>query len=193
MSANDLSLFCGRAAWPGASYVMQSILVSACLLGETVRYDGGDRRCAHPVLLRWRREGRVVAVCPEVAGGLPVPRPAAEIAGAAGGWQVLAGVARVVDAGGRDYSPQFVSGARQALELARANNIRIAVLKEGSPSCGSGFGYDGTFTATRVAHAGVTAALLQRAGIQVFSEDGLAQADSLLRRLEAGSAAGLMG
>jgi uncharacterized protein YbbK (DUF523 family) len=168
---------------------MQLILVSACLLGETVRYDGGDRRCAHAVLLRWRREGRVVAVCPEVAGGLPVPRPPAEIAGAAGGLQVLAGAARVVDANGLDYSLQFVSGARQALALAQTKNIRIAVLKEGSPSCGSGFGYDGTFTATRVASAGVTAVLLQRAGIHVFSEERLAEADSLLRRLEAGGAA----
>ena len=163
---------------------MQAILVSACLLGQAVRYDGGEQRCAHAILLRWLREGRVVALCPEVAGGLPVPRPPAEIVAAGGGLKVLAGLARVVDASGRDYSRQFVSGARQALEQALAANIRIAVLKDGSPSCGSGFTYDGTFTSRRVAHPGVTAALLRQAGIEVFSEHQLPEADDLLRRFD---------
>ena len=68
---------------------MEKVLVSACLLGEPVRYNGRDKRCEHDVLDRWLREGRVVAVCPEVAGGLPVPRPPAEIVNGAGGGKVL--------------------------------------------------------------------------------------------------------
>ncbi len=167
---------------------MEYVLVSACLLGEAVRYNGGDMRCDHDIMQRWLDEGRVVSVCPEVAGGLPVPRPRAEIAEAAGGKQVLAGMARVVDANGRDVTVCLVSGAERALELARARHIRVAVLKEGSPSCGSGFTFDGTFTATRIPEQGVTATLLHQAGIHVFSEARLAEADALLKRIEAGNA-----
>jgi len=168
--------------------IMEKVLVSACLLGEPVRYNGGDKRCHHEVLQRWISEGRVVPVCPEVAGGLPVPRLPAEIANGGGGPKVLAGVAEVVDANGRDVSRHFLKGAEQALECARSNGIRIAILKEGSPSCGTSFTYDGTFTATKVPNPGVTAALLQQAGIHVFSEAQLAKAESLLRQFEAENA-----
>lgn len=167
---------------------MELILVSACLLGETVRYDGGHMRCDDGILQRWLREGRVVPVCPEVAGGLPVPRPRAEIAGGTGGARVLAGASRVYDSNGRDVSACFVSGAERALERAGAHRIRVAVLKEGSPSCGTGVTYDGSFTGTRVPNPGVTTARLQQAGVEVFSEAQLAEADELLMRLEAGSA-----
>jgi uncharacterized protein YbbK (DUF523 family) len=164
---------------------MESVLVSACLLGDAVRYDGGDMRCDHVVLRRWRREGRVVPVCPEVDGGLPVPRPRAEIACGAGGLNVIAAEAAVVDATGRDVSAAFVLGAEQALERASSRRIRIAVLKEGSPSCGTGFTYDGTFTGTRVPRPGVAAALLRQAGVHVFSEGQLEEAEALLKQLEA--------
>ncbi len=165
---------------------MESVLVSACLLGEAVRYNGGDMRCDDGILQRWLREGRVVSVCPEVAGGLPVPRPRAEIALGAGGEQVLAGNARAIDSNGRDVTACLVRGAEQALERARAMRVRVAVLKEGSPSCGTGFIFDGSFSDTRVPHRGVTAALLQQAGIHVFSEAQLAAADALLGQFEAG-------
>jgi uncharacterized protein YbbK (DUF523 family) len=165
---------------------MEYVLVSACLLGEAVRYNGGDMRCDDDILQRWLREGRVVSVCPEVAGGLPVPRPRAEIARGAGGMQVLAGSASVFDSNGRDVSAFLVHGAEQALERARAMRIRIAVLKEGSPSCGTGFTFDGSFSDTRLPNRGVTAALLQQAGIDVFSEGRLAEADALLNLIEAG-------
>ena len=165
---------------------MESVLVSACLLGEAVRYNGGDMRCDDDILQRWLREGRVVSVCPEVAGGLPVPRPRAEIAHGAGGMQVLAGIAKAFDSNGRDVSAYLVCGAEQALERARAKQIRIAVLKEGSPSCGTGFTFDGTFTDTKVPNRGVMATLLQQAGVHVFSEAQLAEADALLRRIEEG-------
>jgi uncharacterized protein YbbK (DUF523 family) len=164
---------------------MESILVSACLLGERVRYNGGDKRCNDPTLQRWLQEGRVVSVCPEVAGGLSVPRPPAEIAAGAGGMEVLKGAVRVMDACGRDVSAQFRQGAGQALELARSKCIQIAILKEGSPSCGTGYTYDGNFTGTKVPHPGVCAALLQEMGVQVFNEAQLKQADELLYQLEA--------
>ena len=159
---------------------MEKILVSACLLGEPVRYNGAHKRSDDEILRRWVLEGRVIPVCPEIAGGLPVPRPPAEIEGGAGGASVLAGSARVVDPAGADITPHFISGAEAALAAARANGIRIAVLKEGSPSCGSAFIYDGTFTSTRVQAAGVTADLLRQAGLQVFSEMQLAEAAEAL-------------
>jgi uncharacterized protein YbbK (DUF523 family) len=163
---------------------MESILVSACLLGELVRYNGGAKGCDDPVLQRWLREGRVVSVCPETAGGLPVPRTPAEITGGAGGMEVLKGAARVRDAAGRDVSTQFRQGAEQALANAYSRHIRIAVLKEGSPSCGTGYTYDGSFSGKKVPKPGVSAARLREAGVHVFSEAQFAEADNLLKQME---------
>lgn len=162
----------------------EPVLVSACLLGEAVRFDGGDMRSDHAILQRWLKEGRVESVCPEVAGGLPVPRPRAEIASGAGGAKVLAGAARAIDSNGRDVSAYLVGGAERALAKARERRIRVAVLKEGSPSCGSGFIFDGSFSNAKVDGMGVTAALLAQNGVRVFSEHQLAEADALLQALE---------
>jgi uncharacterized protein YbbK (DUF523 family) len=159
---------------------MQFVLVSACLLGKPVRYNGSHKLCKHPILQRWLREGRVVSFCPEVAGCLSVPRPPAEITGGAGGHSVLAGSAKVMDSTGRDVSMQFIAGARSALDRVRTMGIHVAVLKEGSPSCGTGFIYDGTFTGMTVSGLGVTAALLQKAGVRVFSEAQLLAATGVL-------------
>lgn len=167
---------------------MEYILISACLLGEHVRYNAGDKRCDDPILQSWLREGRVVSACPEVLGGLPVPRAPAEIVGGAGGMGVVKGVARVVDSSGKDVSEQFKLGTEQTLQLARSGHIRMAILKEGSPSCGTGYTYDGRFTGTRVGLPGVTAARLQEAGVRVFSEVNLEEAGEWLRWLEAGEA-----
>ncbi len=164
---------------------LELVLVSSCLIGSPVRYDGAHKRSASEILQRWLAEGRVVAVCPEVAGGLPVPRPPAEIAGGAGGAAVLAGLAKVVDPVANDLSAEFVSGARYTLEQAQAKGIRIAVLKEGSPSCGSNHIHDGTFSATWVHGPGVTAALLESAGVRVFSELQFEAAAEWLQALEA--------
>lgn len=163
---------------------MEYVLVSSCLLGESVRYNGGDKRCDHHVLQRWLNEGRVVPICPEVAGGLPVPRPPAEITDGAGGFRVLDKDATVLDDAGRDVTAHFVKGAEIALASARAKDIRVAVLKEGSPSCGTSLIHDGSFTSKKVPGSGVTAACLRRAGIHVFSETELEEAESLLTRLE---------
>ena len=162
----------------------ESVLVSACLMGSPVRYNGADKRSDHPVLARWRAAGRIVSICPELAGGLPVPRLPAEMPSGAGGLRVLQGVAVVRDAQGADVSAEFVRGAEAALQLARAHAIKLAVLKEGSPSCGSGFIYDGTFSGQRVTEQGVTTALLQQNGIRVFSEQQFDEADAFLAQLE---------
>lgn len=163
---------------------MHRILVSACLLGHPVRYNGLDKKTDDDHLRRWVEDGRVVSVCPEVAGGLPVPRPPAEIAGGAGGAGVLAGRARVIALTGADVTSAFVLGADHALAKAAEHGIRVAVLKEGSPSCGSSYSYDGTFSGARVPAPGVTAARLLAAGIRVFSEHELAAADACLRALD---------
>ncbi|NUP80118.1 MAG: DUF523 domain-containing protein [Nonomuraea sp.] len=163
---------------------MQRILVSACLMGRRVRYDGGARTSGDALFATWREEGRLVPFCPEVEGGLPVPRPAAEIEGGAGGAAVLSGDARVLASDGSNVTAEFVAGARGALEVARSSGIRMAVLKEGSPSCGALAVYDGTFGGRRVPGQGVTTALLEQHGIRVFSEDQLAEADGYLRTLE---------
>ena len=148
--------------------------MSACLLGQPLRYDG--RSSGHPDLLQlWQQQGRVVPLCPEVAGGLPTPRPPAEIPGGQGG-AVLDGEARVVTVQGEDVSAEFLAGARLALELVRRHGIRVAVLKSGSPSCGNRKVYDGTFSGSKIDGEGVTSALLRREGVQVFSELELEEA-----------------
>ncbi|MCK8685711.1 DUF523 domain-containing protein [Pseudomonas umsongensis] len=160
---------------------MQKILVSLCLLGHRVRYDGGASG-PFDQLQRWIDEGRVVPLCPEVAGGLPTPRAAAEIPGGQGG-DVLDGQAAVITTEGEDVSAQFLSGAYQALELVQQHDIRIAVLKANSPSCGNLLTYDGTFSGVKVTGEGVTAALLRRHGVRVFSELELAEAARSLAEL----------
>ena len=159
------------------------VLVSACLLGERVRYDGGEATSSSAILERWLAEGRLVPFCPEVAGGLGVPRPPAEIQGGGGG-DVLEGRAQVLTVSGADVTRPFRAGAEMALLAARAAGVGLAVLKDGSPSCGSTSVYDGSFTRTRRPGQGVTAALLEREGIPVFSQDQLEAAAELLGRLE---------
>ncbi|SFX41126.1 MULTISPECIES: DUF523 domain-containing protein [unclassified Pseudomonas] len=160
---------------------MHRILVSRCLLGHRVRYDGGASG-PFDQLQQWLDEGRVVPLCPEVAGGLPTPRAAAEIPGGQGE-QVLDGQAVVITTEGEDVSVQFLSGAYQALERVREHGIRIAVLKANSPSCGNRLTYDGTFSGVKVTGEGVTAALLKRHGVQVFSELQLPEAALALEAL----------
>lgn len=161
---------------------MEKVLVSRCLLGHRVRYDGGASG-PFDLLEQWIEEGRVVPLCPEVAGGLPTPRAAAEIPGGQGG-QVLDGTAAVITTDGEDVSAQFLEGARQALELVQKHGIRVAVLKANSPSCGNLLTYDGTFSGVKVSGEGVTAALLKRHGVRVFSELELAEAAVTLAALD---------
>lgn len=147
------------------------VLVSACLLGAEVRHHGGAATVEHPVLRRWREEGRIVGVCPEMAGGLPAPRPPSEIRGL-----------RVVTRDGTEVTSAFLTGARTAVQIARELGIRVAVLKSRSPSCGTGRIYDGTFSGRLADGDGITAAALRRAGVQVFDETQLEEADHALCR-----------
>ncbi|WTW92709.1 DUF523 domain-containing protein [Streptomycetaceae bacterium NBC_01309] len=167
------------AATPATQH---KVLVSRCLLGHRVRYDGGvqDRL---ELLAAWEAEGRVVPVCPEVQGGLPTPRPRAEIPGGQGA-RVLDGAERVLTHEGADVTGPYLEGARICLELAARHRIRVAVLKARSPSCGNREAYDGTFTGTRVTGEGVAAAALRRAGVRVFNEDELDAAHAALAALD---------
>ncbi|WP_207062949.1 DUF523 domain-containing protein [Motiliproteus sp. SC1-56] len=165
---------------------MEKILVSRCLLGEPVRYDGRGAPCRAPQLEQWRREGRLIAVCPELAGGLACPRPPAEVQGADGG-AVLTGEARVLTQSGQNLTDAFLRGANAALDLCRQHGIRLALLKARSPSCGATDTYDGSFSGRLLPGVGVTAARLRRAGIQVFDEQQLPNLAAALQALEPGS------
>ena len=163
---------------------MIKILVSACLMGEPVRYDGRDNLVPNDHLSRWRAEGRLVVLCPESAGGLPTPRPPAEIEGG-GGSDVLRGHAKVVTVEGEDVTPQFVIGAQIAVNKVLEYGVGMAVLKARSPSCGSLAVYDGSHSRTLKPGSGVTAAALERVGIAVFDEEHLDEAAAHLAQLEA--------
>jgi len=158
------------------------ILVSACLLGRPVRYNGSAKPLAHPALARWQAEGRIVAICPELTAGFSVPRPPAEIAAGQSGDAVLDGTARVVERSGTDVTHLYLAGARAALDLARTEDCRFALLIDGSPSCGSGFIHNGDFDGSTHAGAGVTAALLRANGVAVFAESEIG---SLERAIQA--------
>jgi uncharacterized protein YbbK (DUF523 family) len=156
---------------------MQRVLISACLLGERVRYHGGDARIGHPILERWQAEGRLVPLCPEVTGGLTTPRPAAELVTTLHG-------RRVITAAGQDVTDAFYRGAEAAAAMCATHGIQIAILKDGSPSCGSSVIYDGSFTGRRIGGAGVTASRLRAAGIRIFSESEIDAASAYLEDLE---------
>lgn len=157
------------------------ILISACLLGHAVRYDGKGKPLAHPAIERWREEGRLVTICPEMAGGMAVPRPPAEIENGASGLDVLEGRARVIEITGGDVTSQFIDGAQKALAFAKDHGCAYALLIDGSPSCGSMAIYDGSFSGRKQAGNGVTAALLAQAGIAVFSPANIDELDRLIQ------------
>lgn len=144
------------------------ILISACLAGLNVRYNGTnslDEKIQKLVL-----ENKAVTVCPELMGGFSTPREPAEIVGG-NGEDVLAGKARVVERSGRDVTELYLKGANATLQKAREIGATKVVLKEYSPSCGSAMIYNGEFNGTKLVGVGVTTALLQRHGIEVVSEE----------------------
>ncbi|WP_136679027.1 DUF523 domain-containing protein [Neptunomonas sp. XY-337] len=151
---------------------MKKILMSACFLGQKVRYDGRHSLIEHPLIKKWQEEGRLIPFCPEVAGGLPIPRAPAEIKNH---HPVL-----VVDQNEKDVTPQFVTGAELAVERAKREGACCALLKSRSPSCGNREVYDGKFSGTVVPGAGVTAAELQRHGIPVFNEREIDQIEEFI-------------
>ena len=137
------------------------ILVSACLLGVSCRYDGQSKQ--YPGIEALCRCHQAVPVCPEIMGGLPTPRTPAERQGA-----------QVITRTGGDVTEQYQRGAQQVLHLAQMLGCSAAVLKERSPSCGSGEIYDGTFSGTLTDGWGVAAQLLRENGIRVVGESQLA-------------------
>jgi uncharacterized protein YbbK (DUF523 family) len=162
---------------------MNKILVSSCLIGENVRYNGRVKVDKSSWLKDWELQGRLVPFCPEVAGGLPMPRPCSEISGY-DGRTVLYEDARVMNIKGKDVTQWFLTGAQKALELARLHNIKLAVLKDGSPSCGSTYIYDGSFSGIKKPGNGITTVLLEENSIRVFSERKILEAVEYLKTLD---------
>jgi len=162
---------------------MHKILISACLLGENVRYDGKNSLINSDVLQAWKQQGRLIPLCPEVAGGLPIPRAPAEIE-AGNAEAVINGEAAIRRKDGMDVTDAFMRGAEMALALCMQHDIHIAILKEGSPSCGVNKINDGSFSGTKITGQGVTACLLQQHGIAVFSELQFAEARTALNAWE---------
>ena len=136
---------------------MEKLLISACLVGENCKYNGGNNALPPETLAALRSRFELVPVCPEQLGGLPTPRVPSERRGA-----------RVVNREGADVTEAFRRGAEQALRIAEQAGCRRALLKSNSPSCGSGSIYDGSFSGRLTAGDGVAAALLKHSGIEVF-------------------------
>ena len=134
------------------------IMVSACLLGDNVKYDGGNN--LNNELIEFLKDYEVIKVCPEVLGGLSIPRVPAEIH-----------YNEVINQEGKDVTKEYFKGAEKTLEIAKKNNIKVAILKDGSPSCGSSYIYDGTFTHAKINGLGITAKLLSDNNIKVLSEE----------------------
>ncbi|WP_440054313.1 DUF523 domain-containing protein [Pseudoalteromonas sp. T1lg65] len=141
---------------------MYRVLVSSCLLGKPVRYDGTSQQLTHHVIQYWQSKGWLLSLCPEMSGGLPTPRPPAEIHGK-----------QVLTQSGEDFTEAFQRGAEVALSLCRRHNIQFALLKESSPSCGRNWIYDGVHSGRKISGMGITAKLLVDNGISVFSEEQL--------------------
>ena len=158
------------------------VLVSRCLNGPNIRYNGTAVEVTSPIWDRWEAEGRLVPFCAELAAGFAVPRPPAEIVGGEGR-DVLSGKGIVVEDTGGDVTERFVTGARLALDHAVESGCVVAVLTDGSPSCGSTYTYDGSFEGTTIEGMGVVARTLADHRIRVFPESHLAEADAYLRSL----------
>lgn len=136
----------------------EKILVSACLLGVSVRYDGKSK--ANEELIEKLKDYDFIPICPEVWGGLSTPRVPSEIIND-----------KVINKDGIDVTDNYMRGAIETLNLARKFNIKKAILKSKSPSCGKNKIYDGSFTGTLIDGNGITAKLLMENDIEVLTED----------------------
>lgn len=137
-----------------------NILVSACLMGVYCRYDGKTKQIE--ALEQLMKKHTLIPVCPEIMGGLPTPRAAVETKGDL-----------AINKDGVDVTEQFERGAKEVLRLAKLYHCELAILKERSPSCGSGKIYDGSFSGTLIDGNGITAGLLLQNGIKVIGETKL--------------------
>jgi len=155
---------------------MAKILISGCLLGQKVRYDGKDCLQSHAGLQAVITAGNTVSICPEMAGGLPTPRPPAEIEYGKTVDDIFTGTGKILTDHGQDVTAEYLHGAQKTLELAIKHDVHVAILKARSPSCGSKHVYNGKHTGTVIDGMGVTAALLIQHGIHVFDETEIDQA-----------------
>lgn len=138
----------------------EKILVSACLLGINCKYSGGNNQ--NEKVLEYIKDKEVIPVCPEIMGGLSTPRPPSEIIND-----------KVLNNLNQDVTQQYKKGAEETLKLAKLFNVKKALLKAKSPSCGKGYIYDGTFSSTLIEGNGITTKLLIENGIEVITEKDL--------------------
>ena len=137
---------------------MEKILISACLVGDKTRYDGKSNY--HPLIKELLQKYELIPFCSEVEGGLSIPRTPSEIQGE-----------RVINKKGKDVTKNYLLGAEKALNICKYLDIKIAILKDGSPACGVHQIYDGNFSGHKIKGMGITASLLAKNGIKVISED----------------------
>jgi uncharacterized protein YbbK (DUF523 family) len=137
---------------------MKKILISECLCGVNCKYNGLNNY--DPIAKKLLDDGKAIAVCPEVMGGLKTPRVPAEIVGD-----------KVISKDGEDVTKEYIKGANIALKIALDNDVELAVLQARSPSCGSSYIYDGTYSNTLVKGEGVTTKLLREHGVKVMTID----------------------
>jgi uncharacterized protein YbbK (DUF523 family) len=148
---------------------MKMILVSGCLYGWHCRYDGVDLPSTDKRFLDWKEKGILIPVCPEVFGGLDTPRPDCQRIGN-----------KIISCTGIDSTKEYDKGVLEALRLAKENNVICCIMKQDSPSCGSKYIYDGTFTDTKKEGVGITVEILKENGFKVFDEDELDEVEKLL-------------
>jgi uncharacterized protein YbbK (DUF523 family) len=147
------------------------MLISACLLGVRCNWCGDDKYKDVRAIELSRAE-TLIPVCPEQLGGLSTPRAPQEIQGSAGE-DILDGKCRVLNKEGQDVTRQFIRGAEETLRIANQLRLKEFIGKSGSPSCGCGQIYDGSFSGKLIPGDGVATALLKRNGIRVIAEEGL--------------------
>ena len=146
---------------------MNMILVSECLYGaRIVRYDGRDKSSSNPLFLKWKSEGRLIPVCPEILAGLQVPRAEVQRRGN-----------QAVSINGEDLSDVFYKAAELTLAIAKNHDIAFVIFKENSPSCGVRHVYDGAFSGKKINKPGITTERLIAAGYKVFSDDEIDKAE----------------
>jgi uncharacterized protein YbbK (DUF523 family) len=160
---------------------MVKLLVSACMMGRKVRYNGNDLAVEAQIFADILSQVEAIPFCPEVSGGLPTPRAPAEISDG-NGTHVLNAQSRVISNDGGDVTDAFITGARLALATCQQQHIQLALLTESSPSCGSTTVYNGKFGGVKIPGKGVTTALLEQHGIKVFSQYQLDELMQEIRR-----------
>ena len=141
-------------------------LISACLCGVNCKYNGLNNY--NEICDKLFTSGKAILVCPEQLGGLPTPRIPSEIIGESS--NILNNNGSVIDKNGNDVTPQFVKGAKETLQIAKKLNIKKAILKDGSPSCGVNYIYNGNFNGSKIKGMGLAAQLLKESSIDIISE-----------------------